>query len=662
MATTHTEAIQKLYVAYFNRPADPAGLAYWNSVVEAEKGSTARVSAAFAAEKEYTTEYANMTNAQIVDKVYQNLFGRAAEVAGKDYWAKLLDDKAITIDQVVTQIAAGAQGTDAEAYENKVVAATAFTAAVDTEVEIKAYSGAEANAVAKKFMAGITTDASLAAAIAPAALNDTINKVVVAGTPFTVLSALKNLEAVGKAKDAFMDVADGTADGQVKIDDIGVGAKLTKADGDVATLVNNGAYATGSAAVKAALINDKVAANAKALTEAQATLAEANGAIAKVAGLTQAVATHAAAKTAFEAAEKTDKAADAELQSKVLNFKLLSDKVATVNDDGTVTVPAAVAGDPAVVLIKLDANKKLVLNTGVTETNNPGITALLAATTANEAAEAALLKAKTAYDIAILNVNRLDIDPDGNEVALLTEVKKLMVEVVVAKDAMPTEAQMAAQQKILDEAIKAAGEDADAKAAAEAKAAAFKKAVDDYHLEAAKNPLVADHTDATKAVKDAGDAITKFTKAVADLDKAKALVAEMEAHNSSIKAAEKVFADNGYNLEPVDQAFEVGSPESDVFVVGKVSSTISLFGLEGNDSLYLGSDYVLNTGKLSTGNNAVLEAFVAQVGGDTVLTVETSTFGSSATSAEVVTITLVGVTATDVVLNNGIITLGGTGA
>jgi hypothetical protein len=140
IVTAHVEAVQELYVAYFNRPADYAGLDYWTNVVAANNGDTTAVSAAFAAEDEYQDEYEGMTNEQIVDQVYQNLFGRAAETAGKEYWADLLDAGTITIDKVVAEIAAGAQTTDAEAYENKVVGATAFTNALDTPAKQTGYS------------------------------------------------------------------------------------------------------------------------------------------------------------------------------------------------------------------------------------------------------------------------------------------------------------------------------------------------------------------------------------------------------------------------------------------------------------------------------------------------------------------------------------------
>ncbi|MGZ3182197.1 MAG: DUF4214 domain-containing protein [Telluria sp.] len=180
---TYTDAIQKLYVAYFSRPADPAGLAYWETVVEAAKGDTSAVSAAFAASAEYKATYAGMDSYHVVDTVYMNLFGRHAEPAGLQYWGQLLLTGAITIDKVVTQVAGGAQGSDATAYADKVTAATAFTNALDTSTEILSYSGSVANGLAKTFIAGVTDDASLATATAQAALDATISGIVTQVTP-----------------------------------------------------------------------------------------------------------------------------------------------------------------------------------------------------------------------------------------------------------------------------------------------------------------------------------------------------------------------------------------------------------------------------------------------------------------------------------------------
>jgi hypothetical protein len=177
----YTSAVQQLYVAYFNRPADVAGLAYWEGVVAKANGSTAAVSAAFAASAEYKAAYANMDAYHVVAQVYQNLFGHAPDLPGLNFWGQALLNGQMTVDNVVTQIAAGAQGTDMTAYNNKVAAATAFTTALDTPAEVLAYNGDAANAAAKAFVSSVTDDASLAAAIAPAALNATVSGIVDAG-------------------------------------------------------------------------------------------------------------------------------------------------------------------------------------------------------------------------------------------------------------------------------------------------------------------------------------------------------------------------------------------------------------------------------------------------------------------------------------------------
>lgn len=182
----YTLALQKLYVAYFSRPADVAGLAYWEQVVSAANGDIAAVAAAFAASAEYQAAYAGMDAAQVVDTVYQHLFGRHAEPDGMQYWASLLRSGAITVDAVVRVIAAGAQSTDLAAYNAKVAAATVFTAALDTSAEILAYSGPAANAAAIAYIASVTDASTLAAATVPAKLDATVFAITNPGAPAPV--------------------------------------------------------------------------------------------------------------------------------------------------------------------------------------------------------------------------------------------------------------------------------------------------------------------------------------------------------------------------------------------------------------------------------------------------------------------------------------------
>jgi len=174
-------AVQKLYVAYFNRPADTLGLNYWVSVVAAAGGKTDAVSAAFASSAEYAATYAGMSTAARVDAIYNNLFGRSAEPAGLAYWGLAIDQGKVTVSAAVTAIAAGAQGTDLVAYNAKVTAATAFTTALDTSAEIVGYSGTAANNAAKTWLSGIRDDATATAATVAAVVNASIATVVAAG-------------------------------------------------------------------------------------------------------------------------------------------------------------------------------------------------------------------------------------------------------------------------------------------------------------------------------------------------------------------------------------------------------------------------------------------------------------------------------------------------
>lgn len=176
----YTASIQQLYVAYFGRPADPVGLAFWEEKVAAAKGDTSAISAAFATQTEYTTAYAGKSAAEIVNQVYVNLFGHGADAEGLLFWAKNLQNGTITISNVVTAVAAGAQGTDKTAFANKVTAATTFTTALDTAAEIVAYNTASVQA-AKDYIASVTDDASLETAVA--AVDTAVSNVVAAGTP-----------------------------------------------------------------------------------------------------------------------------------------------------------------------------------------------------------------------------------------------------------------------------------------------------------------------------------------------------------------------------------------------------------------------------------------------------------------------------------------------
>lgn len=164
MANQFTPAIEKLYVAYFNRPADPAGLTYWEGVAAAA-GNTNGIAQEFAKQKEYTDLFTGLNNDQIVAKVYQNLFGRAPDLGGLNYWSNELANGRATVADIVLAVAGGAQGTDKVAVDSKVTAAETFSAALDTVEERLAYGSPIGGQIGATYLANVKDEASLATAI-----------------------------------------------------------------------------------------------------------------------------------------------------------------------------------------------------------------------------------------------------------------------------------------------------------------------------------------------------------------------------------------------------------------------------------------------------------------------------------------------------------------
>ena len=147
--------VQQLYVAYFGRPADTAGLEYWVNTLGSGAATLADISRSFAAAEEYRDNYSHMDSRTVVTKIYDHLFGREAEAAGVDYWASLMDRGVIAIDDAVREIAEAAVGTDAVAFNGKAAAATVFTLRLDTPNEVAAYSRDAGLELAMEFLATV---------------------------------------------------------------------------------------------------------------------------------------------------------------------------------------------------------------------------------------------------------------------------------------------------------------------------------------------------------------------------------------------------------------------------------------------------------------------------------------------------------------------------
>jgi hypothetical protein len=246
-ASTYLAQVQQLYIAYFGRPADPIGQAYWAGIIDAAGGNIAAVQAGFSASAESQALFGNKSTIDKVTAIYQNAFGRAPEPAGLAYWVAQLDSGKVTQAQASWTIQQSAGAGDAAAVQNKLTAAQAFTAQIDTTAEIQGYQGAGAAAAGVAFLATVNQNnasATAAVAAAPSALAAAVAAGGTVGTSFALTTGVDTLTGTANNDTFVGTVAAGTASTLSAGDSINGGAGV-----DTLRIVLSAASATPLAGV-----------------------------------------------------------------------------------------------------------------------------------------------------------------------------------------------------------------------------------------------------------------------------------------------------------------------------------------------------------------------------------------------------------------------------
>ncbi|MFZ6655194.1 DUF4214 domain-containing protein [Undibacterium sp. TJN19] len=159
----NASTIQKLYIAYFNRPADVAGLQYWEGQLDAKKISLVSLAQSFSEQVEYKTMYGGKNTSDVVTALYKNLFGRSPDADGLKYWAGQIDGGMVNLGTAALAIVNGAtpQSLDGATIDNKLTFAAGFTASLDTATKAGSYSSASTFEVMRSILSGVTATGSL---------------------------------------------------------------------------------------------------------------------------------------------------------------------------------------------------------------------------------------------------------------------------------------------------------------------------------------------------------------------------------------------------------------------------------------------------------------------------------------------------------------------
>jgi hypothetical protein len=129
-------AVQKVYIAYYLRPADPAGLYWWAQQLYNVNGNMNTIIDAYANSEEARRLWGDINSSTIgnlIDDVYWGLFNRPPDTGGKQFYVNGFNNGQFTPGTIVLNILDGAQNEDAEAIANKLNYSNKFVAVLDPD-------------------------------------------------------------------------------------------------------------------------------------------------------------------------------------------------------------------------------------------------------------------------------------------------------------------------------------------------------------------------------------------------------------------------------------------------------------------------------------------------------------------------------------------------
>ncbi|NNG25878.1 hypothetical protein [Telluria aromaticivorans] len=162
----HAELVQQLYLAFFGRPADPAGLAFYvNAMAKSGAPDDLLALADAYGRDSFVRALVNGLSGspearalygddptRLIAALYRHGFNRDAEPEGLAYWLQAIQKERLDPAEAVLSILAGAQGSDLATFRRKVDASKIFTSSVDTPAGRSLYSGLGSNALVRSML------------------------------------------------------------------------------------------------------------------------------------------------------------------------------------------------------------------------------------------------------------------------------------------------------------------------------------------------------------------------------------------------------------------------------------------------------------------------------------------------------------------------------
>jgi len=136
------EQVQSLYLAYYQRPADSAGLIYWRDQLAEREGDLTQIAEAFANSNESQALYGTIDSGNVegfIHTLYEGLFDRQADNEGLTFYKEAFvngaypDGRGATAASMMLDILYGAKASDEDMIVNKLDVARTFTWMLDPD-------------------------------------------------------------------------------------------------------------------------------------------------------------------------------------------------------------------------------------------------------------------------------------------------------------------------------------------------------------------------------------------------------------------------------------------------------------------------------------------------------------------------------------------------
>ncbi len=201
--------IESIYLALFDRPADPTGLSFFNALTD-EGADLTPILNTLATTEEFQNRFGGDDNAQIITEIYRSLFNRDPEAAGLQFFLDGMADGSFTIETIAVAIFDGAQNSDRVTADNKLLSVERFLERLDQPLEQAAYVGMLASDFVSGLLNGSVTEE--AESIPTVGEVDDIIGALLSGPPFVKPEAGDGPDG-GQAPDGGGDPDQDTGDG-----------------------------------------------------------------------------------------------------------------------------------------------------------------------------------------------------------------------------------------------------------------------------------------------------------------------------------------------------------------------------------------------------------------------------------------------------------------